>query len=314
MFAYEFLRHSYQTRGAICCVPKICSVVLFLFRTSFSNIACANASLVDLQLTRSLSSSSDFTHKNSSHSIIRALEKMRQKIRVEQAHGYEFENGYRDSSENYLSIQEFEAVLINRSSHLCSDTPKLLGLHYRFLSVTNNTSNVDIIFRARSFLHLLSHKTLYIVGDSFGIQLFQALDVELQLFLSNSECRQQSLHDQVPGVHQHLSNRGNSSRPNVLTHSKLTSMHRVLNASGSIGTAFHAVKQQGVMHRRFYSIYNTTIMFCKNVQISTEDYCVSQIATLPLGSIIVVSHGIFHKPSNSGGNYHSRLEEVRVHP
>jgi hypothetical protein len=242
---------------------------------------------------------------------------MRQKIRVEQAHGYEFENGYRDSSESNLSIQEFLTVLTNKSNHLCSDTPNLLGLHYRYLSVTSNRSNIDVIFRARSFLHLLSHKTLYIIGDSFGIQLFQGLDVELQPFLSNSESRQQPLRNEVPGMHgfqRHLSNGGNSSQPNVPTRSQLASEHRVLNASGSTGTtAFHAMKQ-GLMHRRFYSMYNTTIVFCKNVQISTEDYCVSRIASLPLGSILVVSHGIFHKPSSSGENYHSRLDEVSVHP
>jgi hypothetical protein len=120
-----------------------------------------------------------------------------QKASLANAEGFDFSWGFKGGSSN-RSLSEIRKTVRRLAIHDChvgNGTELLLGLNYhkserhrKSKSGPKSASNVRV-FHGMSFLNLLRNRTLTIVGDSLGMQLWQGLLVDLDphLTMNHSE-------------------------------------------------------------------------------------------------------------------------------
>lgn len=88
---------------------------------------------------------------------------------------FHFQKGYNDSlSTGNRNITTFMKSIEKSSAFLCDHLEQLLTYHQL------STRKDNEVFKVTKFLSLLENRVLGIIGDSFAMQLFQSLDVEIE--------------------------------------------------------------------------------------------------------------------------------------
>jgi hypothetical protein len=177
---------------------------------------------------------------------------------------YSKENG------NYLTA--LIDLVVNRSSHVCKLSTKIFLNHQAF------DHNSNQVFRPQDFLLSIHGKQFSVFGDSVGLQLFQALDVDLQKFESY-------LHN------------GNGTTNSYLY---LCNKNKVCGYVEPHNNRYFAAIRK-------YGEFNATVMFCLDPSISNTghifDFCGKKAMN---GDYILIANSASYRPTGINLDFYYR--------
>jgi len=175
--------------------------------------------------------------------------------------GFFFREGFNDSMTPNRSIDNLAEHIARTSSYVMEDVRKSLNIFQLY-------GPGGEAFRAIEFLRLLSNRSMGVVGDSLGLQLFQALDAELHPLANTSTS--------MDGNGTHLFYDYNvDGTPNI---DRYPSIHAAI---------------------RFYDDYNVTLRWCKHslglalFNMDIDAFCLTKTLA---SDVLVLALGAHYKP------------------
>lgn len=215
----------------------------------------------------------------------------RQRAQLEEPYGFKFMSpiqyvdasipapDFKPNAAKGIPIKDYARTVEQRSIYSCNDETEAL-VKYTLQSPYPNRQ----VFNAHQFLSLIRNKTFVIVGDSLGMQLFSALETDLNPYATR-------------GFNGNGTHRFFEYYPNGKP---------MMEEFPRVNAAF-----------RWYDDYNATIFYCKDGLIeplryyNTARYCTDMsIRMAARGGILLIVAGAWYKPFfEFKGNY---TESMRV--
>ena len=203
------------------------------------------------------------------------------KIKYEEPLDFSFRIGYRDAIFPNANSSEYAKIVRERetySAYYSQHQNELLDFH--LISPSGRW------FTAKSFLALLTNRTMSIIGDSLGLQLFNEIEAELHRVVSNNTGKNYNGNGTIE--YYEVFKNGN---PNL---SKFPSYNAAM---------------------RWYEPYNASIFFCKDSTVEAtrytrnSEFCTNKAIRIASGGVLVISSGAWYKPAD-WGNYSENLEKA----